>query len=263
LNRPAEYELFKHLDSVLFNGDEKQWKARRRLLLSLYSITNAAAQMDIFNQESQRMLRTVRPKFGDSEVLLDDVAKTALHCAVRIIFRSAFGVHLSDLSQLQQFLHDADQFIRGVMSASLFGSERLFLLTPPGRRFKSSIDRINQFARQVFDRKMDEFEVERGQLSLLEYLDERNSSIILEQILRIHLRQQLQLSTAPNSIAADELITLDQVIGETLVFVFGGIDTATTALTFTLYLLGTAEAQIVQFCSLIHSLLFVRRRFAR
>lgn len=238
MNRITEYDLFKHLHSVLFNGDEKEWKARRKLLLNLYSVTNSAAQMDIFNAESQRMLKSIRPIESEPEVLIEDASKMALRCAVRIIFRSAFGVHLNDLNELQQFLHDSDQFIRGIMTAPLFGSERLFFWTPPGKQFKASIDRINGFARHVFEQKMNEFEVERGQLSLLEYLEERDSSVILEQILRLYLKQQQQLERAPNSIEPDEVLTLDQVIGETLVFVFGGIDTATVALCFTLYMLG-------------------------
>ena len=238
LNRTAEYELFKHLKSVLFNGEERQWRYRRRLLLSLYSVTNASAQMAIFNREAQRMVDFLRPDPSDSERLVNDVCLSALQCAVRIIFRSAFGIHLSDLDQLQTFLHNADQFIRGVMVSSLFGSERVFFQTPAGRVFRRAINEINLFAGQTFEQKLNEFEVERDQLSLLEYLEEKNSSVILEQILRIHLKQQKQLEESPGSISTDELLTLDQVIGETLVFVFGGIDTATTALCFTLYLLG-------------------------
>jgi cytochrome P450 len=255
LDRSPEYNSFQNVPTIVFNAKTDVWRTKRRQMLPAFAVTTVNNYMSIIDDQTRRMMHKMFPEDRPIEEHSDTYQEVTL-LLLQIVFASCFGPPAPNDAELSEFLKSAHGFFAGVLVYSLCLRDYIFNATPMGRTFRKHVLKFNDYATKLFDQCIAKYDAERGQKSLQEFVKSKPDKYFIDIMLQIYFDEQ----TVKNP--KIELYTKKTLVGELLLFIFGGFDTVATSLFWTLYLLGKRCPHFL-FLSKPHTNPFLSQCFVR
>lgn len=231
LNRSPEYSSFQHVPTVVFNAEEKQWRPKRKQMLPAFTVNTVQHYIPIIDRHVHRMMSSLFPNDRPIEEVPDMFPKVSL-LLLQIVFDSCFGPPVVSDAKMLEFMRHAHGFFQGVMVKSVCVHEIVFRMTSVGRQFYKDVAWVNQCAGELFDQRLATYDKQRGKQTMQEFVKNKPNQYFIDIMLQIYYDEQASQDSEM------EKYTKRTLVGELLLFIFGGFDTVATATTWIIYCLG-------------------------
>lgn len=219
-------------EGLVTSGGAK-WKSRRKLLTPAFHFRILEDFISVFDEQSKIMVSKIKEKINDEYM---DIVPMATLCTLDIICETAMGIHLGSQenreSDYVQAMHNvAETFIARVTKPWLW-SDFLFYRTQLGKKFRKSVEIMDNFTRQVIQARKEEV-IKDKKIKYNEQNSDNN-----EMTFAYGKKRQAFLDLLLDHHLKDDAMTEDDIQEEVDSFMFAGHDTTAVGISWAIYALG-------------------------
>ncbi|XP_036144046.1 cytochrome P450 4C1-like isoform X1 [Monomorium pharaonis] len=228
------------LGTGLLLSTGSKWQSRRKLLTPTFHFNILKQFIKILVEESESMTKSLKNAGG---VITKDLIPFISEHTLNIICETAMGTSLQGMGSVQQqyrkAVHRMGELIVYRLTRPWLYNDWIFLLTPKGREQRKILKILHGFTKKIIaERKV--YHKHHGK-----YLRNLSEGTVDAKTIRMEKKQLAILDLL--ILASEEGLLTDSDIREEVdVFILGGYDTTSVAISFTLSLL--AEHKDIQDC---------------
>ncbi|XP_054713200.1 cytochrome P450 4V2-like [Uloborus diversus] len=228
--KSTEYQfLHPWLGTGLLTSKGEKWKIRRKFLTPAFHFKVLEDFVPVFDEHSKVLTEKLSRLSCDNAWL--DIVPLITMCTLDIICQTAMGVNINSQSggcgDYVQAIHEIGELILYRILRPWLWSDRTFYWFPAGRKFRSNLQKVHGFTRQVIK--------EKKELSLKirteKRMCENNSPSAVK-------RRKAFLELLLEHHFVDQSFTEEDIREEVDTFMFEGHDTTASTICWTLYCLG-------------------------
>ncbi|XP_023209501.1 cytochrome P450 4C1-like [Centruroides sculpturatus] len=237
INKDRTYDFFKLWfgeNSILYTKGDK-WKKERKLLMPAFHFRILEKFQCIFNEQSNVLIEKLK-KLKRNEVC--DIIEMIKPCSLDIIAATALGVSINAQSKKSNAYFLA---INGITSSLLewfmkpwYWIPAIFKFSSLGRNLRKNIQFVHQFNTEVIKRRKEKLMKKGNDCDFFEKFEayeedtfSKKKRPLLDLLLHYHINER----TMTEEVVRDQAESI----------IFGGHDTSTYGICWTLYLVGRYE----------------------
>uniref|UniRef100_A0A914X3R9 Uncharacterized protein n=2 Tax=Plectus sambesii TaxID=2011161 RepID=A0A914X3R9_9BILA len=240
IDKGFEYNmLHPWLGRGLLTSASTTWRPRRKLLTPTFHYDILKDFVEVFNQQSKILLGILRP-FAESGKSFD-VSTYIASCALDIICESAMGrsvnAQLNHQSDYVKAIIEINDIIHKRQKNPLSWPNFLFWHFGNGKRHAWCLEVLHGFTQKVIDERKAEIDKLGGMDEMMNALqDKRNNNVGDDDV--DSKKQRLAFLDLLLDLVDRQQMPMADVRPEVDTFMFEGHDTTSSAMTWTLHLLG-------------------------
>ncbi|KAH8353446.1 hypothetical protein KR084_011042 [Drosophila pseudotakahashii] len=224
LTKNTAYDLIRPFlgDGLLISTDHK-WHTRRKTLTAAFHFNVLQSFLSIFKEECQKFIKVLDKNAGGELELNQIIPQFTLNN----ICETALGVKLDDMSEGNEYrsaIHDFEEIFNQRICNPLMYYNWYFFLCGDYRKHAEKLRIIHDFSSRIIQRKRKVFQ--QKQLGEVDEFGKKQRYAMLDTLLAAE---------------AEGRIDHQGICDEVNTFMFGGYDTTSTCLTFTLLMLALHE----------------------
>ncbi|KFM63207.1 Cytochrome P450 4V2, partial [Stegodyphus mimosarum] len=227
-DKSKDYAAFEPiLGTGLLTSNGRKWRNRRKLIQPCVHMRNVDTLIPVFNEHSLVFVDKLKKNVNEP---LADVEDMIVACTLDIICHTAMGIHVGAQERFQeisQFVLEPAKQATEIMACRIpqpwLWYDTIFYRTSYGRTFQRAEKSIRDFAKKIIYEGKEILETKQRNIKCIQQSESR-SRIFLEILLEEY--------------AKNENFTYNDIEDEVMTFLYGGYDTASTALYWVLCLLG-------------------------
>ncbi|XP_025987298.2 cytochrome P450 4C1 isoform X2 [Solenopsis invicta] len=226
------------LKSWLGNGlllsTGKQWFHDRRLIGPTFHFSILDEFAVLLSEKAEILIKCLERKIETDPGKAIDIFPFILNATLDIICETAMGVDIrcqEIVSKYSSTIHEIAELLAKRLYRPWFWINWLYYLTSTGKQYKLALDTLHGFTKEVIRKKMVERQLQNGNKTKPE--DEDNESDIGKRKRKAFLDLLLDQNEKD-----DAPLTDDELKAQVDTFMFEGHDTTTSAISWTLFLLG-------------------------
>ncbi|KAA0202930.1 Cytochrome P450 CYP4V32 [Hyalella azteca] len=230
IDKSHAYEIFQSwLGISLLTSTGQTWKSRRRLLTPTFHFKILEDFVEVFNHQALRLVDKLQSRVG---VAAFDVCPLVALCTLDIIMETAMGIDINVQND-----EDCD-YVNAVNGISDIFTERHFapwLHSDLGFKLSGLAKKQRQFISTLHAMSLGAIETRRKAYNKIKAEQDLNKEIRTNGGKKrlAFLDMLLEASDHP-----DTQLSIEDIRAEVDTFMFAGLDTSSTAISFTLFLLG-------------------------
>ncbi|XP_036143422.1 uncharacterized protein LOC105832054 [Monomorium pharaonis] len=235
ITKGIPYNIIKEwLGNGLLTSTGKQWTHDRKLIGPTFhfSILNQFAV--VISEKAEILIKCIERKIEKDSGKAFDIFSLIANAALDIICETAMGVNLHAQEGTTSYASATRIASKSIMDRLVrpwYWINSLYYLTPAGKRFKSALDTLHGFTREVISKRKIERRLQNNHTSEVENendefdIDNRKNKAFLDLLLDQNAKD-------------DAPLTDDELRAQVDTFMFEGYETTAVAMTWTLFLLG-------------------------
>ncbi|XP_035216508.1 cytochrome P450 4V2-like [Stegodyphus dumicola] len=226
-DKSKDYVAFEPIMGTgLVTSNGKKWRNRRKLIQPCVHMRNLSKLIPIFNEYSLVLVGKLKEKVNEPWIHAEDMI---IACAVDIIFRTAMGIRVGaqerfhEISEILVVGEELTKLMIDRLSHPWLWYDTIFYCTSAGRKFQRAENKLRNVVRKVIQEGKEILEAKERHIKLGQYSENKNKiffEILLEEL------------------AKDKNFTYNDIVEESITFIYAGFDTSSSALNWVLCLLG-------------------------
>ncbi|XP_018304230.1 cytochrome P450 4C1-like isoform X2 [Mycetomoellerius zeteki] len=229
ITKGDSYNLLKPwLGNGLLTSTGKQWFHDRKLIGPTFHFNILDQFTMILFEKTEILTRCLEKKIEDNPGKAVDIFPVIINATLDIICETAMGVDIHAQEVVTKYtstVHQASMLIMNRIIQPWYWIDWLYYLLPAGKQFKSTLDILHGFTKEVISKRKIERQLQNAKLENEFNIGKRKRKAFLDLLL-----DQNEKDNTP--------LTDDELRAQVDTFMFEGHDTTAVAITWALFLLG-------------------------